>query len=381
MKKNIFLWICSGLLLLVSCTKDDVVTPPKTIDSTDTDQDDDKATITDTYTYQLPIIFHVLYQNAADTMQHVRAKRLETMVTYLNELYKGGVYGTSSVVNVNFQLAKTDEKGNPLSTPGVEYIKWSGEYPINYQEFMKSKDNVKYLWEPNDYINVMVYPFMPNDGEQKSSTLGISHLPLMPKALTDSLKGLSRVDYTSLNKGNLNYPFCTSINSDYIYNESTRYTMQDKGVNGYEFSSIDANVTLAHELGHYLGLHHVFTENDTTTPDSCGDTDYCEDTPSYNRVEYEKYLLNYLETVKHGQPDLYKMLERNPCTGDRFHACNFMDYDMNLGYQFTDDQAKRIRTVLYYGLLVPGPKKSLNKVRAIIAPPEGVVNLPMKLRK
>ncbi|KXB78814.1 zinc-dependent metalloproteinase lipoprotein, BF0631 family [Prevotella sp. DNF00663] len=381
MKNNIFLWLCSGLLLLASCTKDDVVATPKTGEPTTTKQDDDKATITDTYTYQLPIIFHVFYQDATNMTQHVKAERLKTMVGYLNELYKGGVYGSSSAVNVNFQLAQKDEKGNLLSTPGVEYIQWTGEYPIDFQKFMSAKSNVQYLWEPNDYINIMVYPFKTDDGEQKSGTLGISHLPLMPKALTDSLEGLSRVDYTSLSKKNLSYPFCTSINSDYIYDESTRYTAADKGAKGYQFSSVDVNVTLAHELGHYLGLHHVFTENDTATLDSCADTDYCKDTPSYNRVEYEKQLKDYLATLNGQQFDLYKMLERQPCTGAPFRASNFMDYDLNLGFQFTDNQVKRMRTVLYYGLLIPGPKKPLNKVRGIIAPPEGVVNLPMKLRK
>lgn len=381
MRKNIFLWVCSGLLLLASCTKDEVVTSPHPDTPPVADQDDDNATVTDDYTYKLPIIFHVLYQNAADTMQHVHAERLRTMVKYLNELYQGGIYGTSSAVKVDFQLAKTDERENPLSTPGVEYIKWTGEYPIDFQKFMESQDNVKYLWEPGEYINVMVYPFKPGDGEQHSSTLGISHLPLMPKALTDSLEGLRRVDYTVLSKLNLNYPFCTSINSDYIYMESSRYKDKNKGSKGYNFSSVDANVTLAHELGHYLGLHHVFTENDTATVDSCGDTDYCKDTQSYNRVEYEKELKDYLATINPGQHDLYKMLERNPCTGKMFHACNFMDYDVNQGYQFTDDQVRRMRTVLYYGLLIPGPKKPLTKRRGFIALPEGVVNLPMTLRK
>uniref|UniRef100_A0AB33J696 Peptidase M43 pregnancy-associated plasma-A domain-containing protein n=1 Tax=Prevotella sp. GTC17259 TaxID=3236795 RepID=A0AB33J696_9BACT len=381
MRKNVFLWICSGLLLLASCTKDDIVTPSKHHISAAADQDDDNATVTDDYTYKLPIIFHVLYQNAADTMQHVHASRLKTMVKYLNELYQGGTYGTSSAMKVDFLLAKTDEQGNLLSTPGIEYIKWTGEYPIDFQKFMESQDNVKYLWEPGEYINVMVYPFKPGDGEQHSSTLGISHLPLMPKALTDSLEGLRRVDYTELTKRNLNYPFCTSINSDYIYQESSRYKDRDKGAKGYEFSSVDVNVTLAHELGHYLGLHHVFTENDTAMVDSCGDTDYCKDTPSYNRVEYEKELKAYLDTVKANLFDLYKILERQPCTGKTFHACNFMDYDMNLGYQFTDEQVKRMRTVLYYGLLIPGPKKSLPKLRSIMPPPEDTVNLPMTLRK
>lgn len=58
-------------------------------------------------------------------------------------------------------------------------------------------------------------------------------------------------------------------------------------------------MTLAHELGHYLGLHHVFAEekNDKgyTSIDDCQDTDYCEDTPSYNILEYNKMLTQYIK--------------------------------------------------------------------------------------
>ena len=65
---------------------------------------------------------------------------------------------------------------------------------------------------------------------------------------------------------------------------------------GYPYWNINSNihdisVTIAHEMGHYLGLHHCFTENENgDMGDSCADTDFCEDTPSYNRIEYQDTL-------------------------------------------------------------------------------------------
>ena len=46
----------------------------------------------------------------------------------------------------------------------------------------------------------------------------------------------------------------------------------------------------SHELGHYLGLHHVL-HGDGEMDDSYIDSDYCEDT--YNRIEYS-FLKNCL---------------------------------------------------------------------------------------
>ncbi|UVV51806.1 M43 family zinc metalloprotease [Bacteroides thetaiotaomicron] len=48
----------------------------------------------------------------------------------------------------------------------------------------------------------------------------------------------------------MSFPYCISINSSYIYEQST-----DERIN-----QNDAAITLAHELGHYLGLRHVFSE-------------------------------------------------------------------------------------------------------------------------
>ncbi|MBQ4173647.1 MAG: zinc-dependent metalloproteinase lipoprotein, partial [Prevotella sp.] len=115
-------------MLLCACGGDDGL---KKSTETGIDEDDDNttATINDDYTYQIPVIFHVIYSDKDDPLQYVSSTRLSNILDNVNEIYKGGIYGESQNINVKFFLATTDEKGNKLSTPGIEYIKWPGDYP------------------------------------------------------------------------------------------------------------------------------------------------------------------------------------------------------------------------------------------------------------
>ena len=88
----------------------------------------------------------------------------------------------------------------------------------------------------------MVYPFTD------SQILGISTFPYSLKNFF--LEGTQQVSASWITLENLSFPYCISINSSYIYEQST-----DERIN-----QNDAAITLAHELGHYLGLRHVFSE-------------------------------------------------------------------------------------------------------------------------
>jgi zinc-dependent metalloproteinase lipoprotein len=369
MKQKVYLLLFIGLSLLAmsSCGGDDGLGDSKT-STTVTDQDSDQttATINDDYVYQLPVIFHVFYTNESETRQSITASRLSTLLQYVNLMYQGGVYGTSENIHVNFVLAQYDEDGNKLSTPGVEYVKWSDTFPVDENAFMSDnkKTYTKYLWDPNDYINVMIYPFKDND--DGSVTLGISHMPF---TLTDStqLEGLAKAPTRYISKSQLAFPYCVSINSYYVgqaasggYYQSNRYTNPTDSVITYH--PADVVVTLSHELGHYLGLFHDFTEvvedGNAVAVDSCGDTDYCEDTPSYNRSEYNEYITNYLSNYKSGTLSAAAVVIRYGCDGTQFNSVNLMDYFYSFGYQFSADQKARMRHVLYYSPLIPGPKRN-----------------------
>lgn len=366
LKYSIMLMFVVGLLQACS-------SPYNVDEGTRTDVDNEKVdtlTINDSYTYEVPVIFHVLYANSSNSSQYIPYQRLDNLLQYVNEIYKGGVYGESENVNVKFVLATTDENGEKLAHPGVEYVKYTGEYPIDEEKFMAdlTGENVKYIWEPNKYINVMMFNF--KNANENGITLGISHMPFSVKG-DHELEGLETVTTSSVKKSNLRFAYCSAINSLYAntspnggYYQSDRYTNSNHRMTTY--TSADVVMTLAHELGHYLGLYHVFTERRDASDDgsvipvdSCADTDYCEDTHSYNRNEYVQYLEN------EGKKETYldPLIKRHSCEGVEYDADNIMDYSVGLGFKITPQQKQRIRHVLYYSPLIPGPKK-YNTTRA-----------------
>lgn len=326
------------------------------------------------YHYKIPVVFHVLYNDQNDSKQYIPQARLAGILKKVNAYYRGETLynGGSTGVNMNleFVLAEKDEKGNTLSDPGVEYVKFDN-MPLDCEEFMSAKKNVDLLWDPNRYINIMLYNFDTVDGGN-SIILGISHLPLSVSG-NNYLIGLPPTSYNYLTKENLSYPKCVSINSLYAYEETG---------NDGRYNSFDVNVTLAHELGHYLGLHHAFDENDDASlTDKCIDTDYCEDTPSYNRIAYIANLTAMLQEAQQTgkEVSMAEAATRENCkTGETFKSYNLMDYEICYSDRFTNDQRHRIRHVLTYSPLTPGPKKTKVDTRSVIS---GPLDLPMVIVK
>lgn len=317
----------------------------------------------DEYHYKLPVIFHVLYKDKSDSLQYTGQKQLAYLLKVVNSLYQNS--GNSIDMNLEFKLATTNESGDTLTTPGVEYVYWQNT-PMDCSAFMSNNTGqyVSLLWDPNKYINVMFYNFTTDNSG--STTLGITHLPFSTTG-SNYLEGLNSTTATSLTKSNLKFPYCVSINSLYAYEES-----------GMHYNPYDVTVTLAHELGHYLGLHHTFSEDeDGNLTTSCINSDYCDDTPSYDRAAYEKVLTIVLQ-----QKDVTmdQAATRESCeTSKEFVGHNIMDYEVCYSDQFTSDQRTRIRHVLAYSPLIPGPKKT--STTKSVNSTQGPMDLPIMMRK
>ncbi len=235
--------------------------------------------------------------------------------------------------------------------------------PIDCESFMESSNSkiLNLLWDMNKYINVMLYNFAEVDG---GTILGISHLPLSVQG-QNYLEGLTAVEYDRLENSNLNYPHCVSINSLYF----NQYTPEG------QYNSADANVTLAHELGHYLGLHHAFNEGD----DPNADSDYCTDTKPYNRSIYQNTTMveayrAYMESknMEDLLPGFLRVNSLDP--DDVFTSYNLMDYEISYADRFTPNQRERMRHVLEYSPLIPGPKRTAS-TRSVA--PQGVLDIPI----
>lgn len=299
----------------------------------------------DEHHYKLPVIFHVLYNDRNDRNQYVDQGRLAQIVRACNQIYQNDIYlspehNISQDINLELVMATEAPDGSRLEEAGVERIKWE-TVPMSCEQFMDGQDKeqakkyAEMLWNPKVYINVFVYTF----SDSEKNILGISHLPYCLSSYP--LEGLSQGDYFLSHE--VEYPHCISINNRYIYYNS----------NDQYYCTTDVYNTFAHELGHYLGLHHAFSEEDDNT-DLCKDTDYCTDTPTYNITEYIEWINNL------DNPDNYsfdQLCERRNCEGEKFTSHNIMDYAFCYSDQFTPQQRKRIRHVLSYSPLMPGPKE------------------------
>lgn len=361
-----------AVVALVACDKEP-------IDNGKTISKEEKETpkeINDNTLYELPVVFHVLSNSTTKQEYIPNDAHLRRLLFYVNELYAGGIYGPSANIRVKFVAATEDEKGEKMKTQGVVYDQWDEKYPINCENFMTSNGNkyTKYLWDPNKYINVFVYLFDEDGGE--GEVLGISHMPYKTKE-NATLQGLEQVAIGKMTKKNISFPLSVSINAKYINTLSARYTsgLKEKTFRGYKED--DVVVTLAHELGHYLGLFHVFAEDrNNGVIDSCIDSDYCQDTPSYNKKQYEKDALDLASRLT--SSNVHELFQRKDCSGKVYEATNIMDYAYCYSYAFTPNQQYRMRQVLYYSPLIPGPKKTTT-TRSVA--PDKVLDLPIRISK
>lgn len=313
----------------------------------------------ETYHYKIPVIFHVLYKDKNDANQYIKEGRVNEIIAACNKLYNNS-NGKSTDINLEFYLAKEDSDGNTLPEPGIDRIQVANP-TFDCDEFMKDKKNLAYTWDTDKYINIFLYKFLNDD------VLGISHLPYTAKP--DKLDGLYTLDFLPVHSS-LTYPHCISINSTHIYEKSSD--------EGKYYNSLDIVAAVAHEIGHYLGLHHAFNESEDGNRDFCEDTDYCTDTPAYNRVEYEKYLTDYLNSKKIDYNDILILSERKDCNTLLVSTPNnIMDYDISFLNRFTAQQKERIRYVLTHSPLIPGPKIARSNTRIATTPQE----FPMRIIK
>ncbi len=292
--------------------------------------------------YALPVVCHVIYQNAsADSLARVSA-RIRAIINKVNTLYKDNETG------VQFVLTNSVPTGKKVDEPGIEYIRRT-EAEFDPDKVMDNNSSFKqYVWDPNRYINLLFYPFAKENGEY--ITLGISHMPLgyTDGTTPEGLQEVSKSTYPSMTLDNVEWGPCCSINSLYISEESSTEN----------YNIYDSSVTTAHELGHYLGLFHAFTERNSAESsenllDSCGNTDYCKDTPDYNRAEYEYWLENYMNQHQGKTINMREVVKRQNCQNQQFNSHNIMDYSVSYTDQFTTEQKDRMQKVLRYSPLMP----------------------------
>ena len=339
----------ASLAFIVSCSSDsdDEYTP-----ESPTQPEQEVVYATDDTEYEIPVVFHVFYSIKRDSIEYVKEGHLPKVLDAVNRRFANcGVD-----LKLSFKLAEVDPQGNAMPEPGVDRQKVRVA-TLNSTNFLKDSTYAHYMWDQTKYLNICLFK------EKNAAVLGISSFPytLHP----DTLAGMPKL-MEARPASELNYPHCVYVNSQYIY---------DLEPENYKTSEIVGS--LCHEIAHYLGLRHAFGEDPVTYSRDCDiDTDFCEDTPTYNKSKYDSYLLSKYPYNGVFTPELVEELawRTNSVTGERFVSTNIMDYAVSYLNTLSPQQAQRIRYILMRSPYVPGPKVKRDEAEALAAPSRAVEN-------
>lgn len=259
-------------------------------------------------TYNIPIIFHVIYNAEAEgTGPNLSQALINAQIDQLNLDFSnqaGALTGpwasVSADTDIQFVPAVVDPSGSPLAQPGINRV---GGYatPLDFDGVIKPAT----IWDRTMYANIWT-------GELGGGLLGYaqfpdnSGLPGMPVGTGGAVNTDGVVcTYTSIGSVAMPHPL------------------------GGQFA---AGRTLTHEIGHWIGVRHLWGEDGAG---GCNSDDYVSDTPNQSGPNNGGCNL-----ANNSCPDVTVPLDRDMSE-------NFMDYSgdacMNI---FTQEQVNRMIVVL-----------------------------------
>ena len=270
--------------------------------------------------FSIPVIFHVIHGGEPlGVYPNLSTAQINSQISILNFDYSGfglnsGNFSNTSFppslkanTNINFCLAEKNPDGYVLFERGVERIDYHDKNWANpntfgsiaaLKTFVDNTVKANTIWDPARYLNIWV-----TDVNSSVNLLGYATFPA----------GNGFPDNPPL-------PGLGTVNDDGVW-----CSAKAVGDIGVQIPNYDKGRTATHEIGHYLGLRHIWGDS------NCGQ-DYCADTPQQ-------------QTSNNGCPSFPKVTCSNAPNGDLF--MNFMDYSYdNCMYMFTNDQRTRMQTAL-----------------------------------
>lgn len=257
--------------------------------------------------YIVPVVVHVIYTR--DFKDYFSDERIRSQIRTLNEDYTRMNADSSNTpaifkhlaadIKIEFCLATTDPDGNSSNgiirkTSPLSYF--NGYADDNSDVLLKSMSR----WPSDKYLNIWVTNMKDKTDTSGGVTLGYSFIP-----------GSSAIP-------DLDNDIDATRDGVVIHYSAFGYTGSKYGLGR----------TTTHEVGHWLGLRHIWGDTD------CG-TDFVDDTPiqrSSNIDMDKKLCINYSNCTGVSTLDM---------------SNNYMDYSpddcMNM---FTKGQKFRMRTVM-----------------------------------
>ena len=251
----------------------------------------------------LPVVFHILTDEFGD--ENLSQAAIQAQIDQLNLDFSDDMGSTSAAAadtQVRFCLAVQNQIGVTLSEPGINRIIDYGDEALD-RSFLETTVKPATQWDPERYLNIWI---------AKNVTANAGALDLLGYAQFPSDSGLS-----GLNGG--------AANTDgVVIKASSVGSVASPNPNG---GSTALGRTLTHEVGHWLGLRHIWGDSST-----CENGDYCADTPDST------------------QPNTSCIVPVDRCPDDNLGndmVENYMDYSSDSCMTtLTADQTTRIQAVL-----------------------------------
>ena len=228
--------------------------------------------------YTLPVVFHVVYNTPTE---NIHDSLIYSQLDVLNECFRRLNADTVNMrtdfenlvgdVKIQFELATVDPQGNSTSgitrTPTLIY-NFMGDMtdPNFYQDIYSNVFRITddqnggvAAWNTDQYINVWIGDLSASTGvpgQSEEMLIGLATPPLNHSSFINVLDmSILEEDGVILHYKSVgaNNPIPYSIGSAANNNKSGK--------------------TMVHEMGHYLGLRHIWGDGD------CGMDDYILDTP------------------------------------------------------------------------------------------------------
>lgn len=269
----------------------------------------------------IPCVIHILHNGEAyGAAPNIVDAQAISQVQVLNEDFRR-IFGTNGYnthpdgadVEVEFVLAQTDPLGNPTNGINRVNIQQDGATVDDLENVIKPMT----IWDPTKYMNMWTVKFAAPD----DNLLGYAQFPE-----GSGLAGMPTGTENAMTDGVVQtFDAFGTINAD----SAGTFIMK---------SSYALGRTATHEVGHWLGLRHIWGDglgcNLPAAPPGCSclQDDYCEDTPNSEKANYD-----------------CSGLEMSVCDGipSNDMTANYMDYSndacMNI---FTNDQKARVQAVL-----------------------------------
>ena len=207
----------------------------------------------------IPVVVHVIHNgDAYGVSENITDEQVQSQITVMTQDFRKMVgtrgFNTNAVgadVQIEFVLAKEDPNGNP--TNGINRVNlcqasWS---TTDINGIVKPQT----IWDPTQYMNMWCVNFSDNQ------LLGYAQFPS-----SSTLNGLNA------NGG--------AANTDGVV-AGFRFFGSSDITTGTFSSPYDKGRTMTHEVGHFLGLKHIWGDNSSCpTTNTDQDKDFCADTPA-----------------------------------------------------------------------------------------------------